>query len=146
MFKTLISIIAASAILSIATPSFADESEILARMEALSYAPKSDFNEDRFSQFELETEEYAEHELNDSWLGMPAYSSNGTLIGYIEEAYLDDEGYADEIIVGLNDDKGIVEIKGKFAELTDEKVQFELSNTQIASLSNNSNQLASLAQ
>lgn len=144
--KTLMTVFAASAIMSVTTSSFAaDDSETLARMEALSYAPKTNFNEDRFSQFDLETEEYAEHELNDSWLGMPAYLSDGTLIGYIEDAYLDDEGYAEEIIVGLNNDEGIVEIQGKFASIDDEKVQFELTQTQIASLVA-SNQLASLKQ
>lgn len=131
----------------IATPSaFAnDTSEAKAKIEALAYAPEGSFNEERFSQFEFENDEYAEHELNDSWLGMPAYSNDDKLIGYIEEAFLDEDGYVTEIIVGLNDQQGIVEINGEFSELTDEKVQFELSNKQIAALANG-NKLASLAE
>lgn len=122
-----------------------DTSEAEAKMEALSYAPQGSNLDERFSQFEFEESEYAEHELNDSWLGMPAYSSNGKLIGYINDAILDEDGYATKIIIGLNETQDIVEIKGEFAELTDEKVQFELSSTQIAALANNT-KLASLAE
>lgn len=120
-----------------------DTSEAQARMEALSYAPENNINDERFSQFEFEEGNYAEHELNDSWLGMPAYSNDGQLIGYIEEAFLDKDGYVKEIIVGLNGNQGIVEIKGELAELTEENVQFDLSNRQIAQLAN-TNELASL--
>lgn len=122
-----------------------DISEAEARMEALSYAPQGSNLDERFSQFEFEESEYAEHELNDSWLGMPAYSSNGERIGYIQDAYSDEDGYVTKIIVGLHDSQGIVEIKGEYAELTEEKVQFELSTTQIASLANR-NELASLSE
>lgn len=120
-----------------------DTYEAEAKMEALSYAPQGSNLDERFSQFELEESEYAEHELNDSWLGMPAYSNKGKLIGYIEDVFLDEDGYATEIIVGLHENQGIVEIKGDLAELTDEKVQFSLSTTQIATLANNK-KLASL--
>ncbi len=121
-----------------------DTSETQARMEALSYAPEGSFNDERFSQFELEQgADYSEHELTNSWLGMPAYSNDGKLIGYIEEAYLDEDGYVSEIIVGLSGDQGIIEIKGDLAELTNENVQFNLSNKQIAKLASSS-QLASL--
>ena len=122
-----------------------DTSETDAKMEALAYAPEGSFNDERFSQFEFEVDEYGEHELNDAWLGMPAYSSNGELIGYIEDAFLDENGYVTEIIVGLNNYQGIVEIKAEFAELDDEKVQFELSNKQIAALAGK-NELASLKE
>lgn len=128
-----------------ATASDLDVSEAEARIEALSYAPEGSNLDQRFSQFEFEESDYAEHELNDAWLGMPAYSKSGQLIGYIDDAFLDEEGYVTEIIVGLNDDQGIVEIKGEYAELTDEKVQFELSTTQIAALAKE-NRLASLAE
>ena len=122
-----------------------DTNEAQARMEALSYAPKGSNLDQRFSYFEFEESEYAEHELNDAWLGMPAYSSNGERIGYIQDAYLDKDGYVTEITVGLHESQGVVEIKGKYAELTEEKVQFELSTTQIASLASR-NELASLSE
>jgi len=111
-----------------------DTSEAEARLEALAYAPDGGIDDERFSQFELETDEYYEHELNDAWLGMPAYSSNGTLVGYIDDAILDDNGEVTQIIVGLNGGNAYVEIGGEFAKLDSEKVQFELSNTQIAEL------------
>ena len=111
-----------------------DVSEEQARMEALSYAPEGSKLDERFSQFQFNTEEYAEHELNDSWLGMPAYSNDGKLIGYIEDALLDINGIVEEIIVGLNEDQGFIKIKSEFAELSDENVEFNLSNKQIATL------------
>lgn len=144
MLKTLTRIIVASTILSsIAVPSIADDSEILARMEALSYAPEGYTEDDRFSQFEFETEEYAEHELNDAWLGMPAYSSNGKLIGYVDDAIMDSGGYVTELAVGLNEQQVLISISGEYAELTDKNVQLELSNKQIAELAS-TNKLASL--
>jgi len=132
---------------AITTPSALanDVSEAEAKIEALSYAPEGSNLDQRFSQFEFEEYEYAEHELNDGWLGMPAYSDNGELIGYVDDAILDEDGYAIEIIVGLNENQGTVELKGKYAQLTDEKVQFELSSTQIAALAGN-NRFASLAE
>lgn len=129
---------------TIASPyAFANEAE--AKMEALSYAPQGSNLDERFSQFEFEESEYAEHELNDAWLGMPAYASDGENIGFIQDAYLDEDGYVTEIIVGLHESQGVVEIKGEYAELTEEKVQFELSTAQIASLANR-NELASLSE
>lgn len=122
-----------------------ETSEAEARLEALSYAPEGSNLDERFTQFEYESDDYAEHELNDSWLGMPAYSSNGKLVGYIEDAFLDQDGYVTQIIVGLNDNQGIVEIAGKYAELTDENVLFELSASQIAGIANK-NRLVSLAE
>jgi len=122
-----------------------DISEAKARMEALSYAPEGSNLNERFSQFQFETDEYAEHELNDAWLGMPAYSSEGKLIGYIEDAFLDENGDIAEILVGLNENQGIVEIKSKFAELNDERVKFKFSTAQIAELANQY-KLASFAE
>ena len=122
-----------------------DVSEEQARMEALSYAPQGSKHDERFSQFQFNTDEYAEHELNDAWLGMPAYSSDGKLIGYIEDALLNTNGDIEEIIVGLNENQGFVEIKGEFAELSDENVQFNLSNKQIATLISKT-ELASLSE
>lgn len=48
-----------------------DESKRLAMLEALSYAPQNTFNDERFAQFDIENDDYYEHELNDAWLGMP---------------------------------------------------------------------------
>ena len=133
-------------IFAVASPSYAsdtsDTNETQARMEALSYAPTSSFDESRFSQFELESSEYGEHELNDAWLGMPAYSSDGKLVGYIEDAFIDNEGYVSEVVVGLNGTEVALEIDAEFAELTDELVKFEISQRKFAELANG-NQLAS---
>ncbi len=137
-----LSIIISSAIFT--TNTYAtDISEAEAKIEALAYAPEGSFNDERFSQFEFENEEYSEHELNDGWLGMPTYSKGGKLIGYIEDAILDENGFLTQIIIGLNEQQVIIEISGEYAQLTDEKVHLELSKQQIAQLAS-SNKLASL--
>lgn len=122
------------ATVQIPTATAANISDDQARIEALSYAPSGTFNDERFSQFSFESEEYYEHELNDAWLGMPAYTKEGKLIGYIEDAFVDDKGYVDEIVIGLNSAEVSIEIDGDYAELTTENVKLELSSKQIARL------------
>lgn len=122
-----------------------DSSEVQARMEALSYAPQDGLDNERFSNFNFEMDEYSEHELNDAWLGMPAYSSNNKLIGYVYDAILDEDGYVSQIVIGLNDSETRLEINAQFAGLLDEKVAFTLSESQIAALANRS-KLASLQE
>lgn len=123
--------------------SASDLSEEQAKIEALSYAPTDSFNDDRFSQFSFESDEYYEHELNDAWLGMPAYSKDGSLIGYIEDAIVDSDGFITEILLGINSSEISIEIDGNYAELTSENVKLELSEKQIAQLVSEE-QLASL--
>lgn len=145
--KRTISSVSLSILVSVlAFPSIAnatDLSEQQAKMEALSYAPEGSFNDERFGQFNFETEAYEEHELNDAWLGMPVHSSNGKLIGFINDAIIDENGFVNQVIIGLNEQQTIVEINAKYAELTNEKVQLELSTQQVAALLP-SNKLASL--
>lgn len=145
--KKIISSVSLSLLVSVSVHSSnanaVDISEQTAKMEALSYAPEGNFNDERFGQFDFETEDYAEHELNDAWLGMPVHSSNGSLIGYINDAIIDANGDVEQVIIGLNEQQTIVEIKAEYAELTNDRVQLELSNRQVAALVT-SNKLASL--
>ena len=85
--------------------------------------------------------------FNDFLKMLSVFSESSPVIEKERLAFLlydiDKDGFISEIIVGLNDDQGIIEIKGDHAELTDENVQFNLSNKQIAKLAS-SDQLASL--
>jgi sporulation protein YlmC with PRC-barrel domain len=97
----------------------------------MAYAPQNAPLDDRFDQFESEEEL---HELNDAWLGMPAYSSDGKQIGFVEDAYLDDEGYVSELLVSIKGKRFAVYVDGKYAELTDTQVGIDLPATAIAGL------------
>jgi len=97
----------------------------------MAYAPQNTPLDDRFDQFESEEEL---HELNDAWLGMPAYSSDGKQIGFVEDAYLDHEGYVSELLVSIKGKRFAVYVDGKYAELTDAEVGIDLPATTIAGL------------
>lgn len=114
-----------------------DESKRLAMLEALSYAPQNTFNDERFAQFDIENDDYYEHELNDAWLGMPAHDIHGKLIGFIEDAILDENGYITKVFIGLSNSEINIKIDGEFAELTSEKVKLELTKQQVAEISAN---------
>lgn len=70
------------------------------------------------------------HALNDAWLGMPVLNQNGTKIGVVIDAPLDEEGYVARVIVdpfpnsNLSDDDILV-FDGDQATLTTTAVQIE---------------------
>lgn len=106
----------------------------------MAYAPQQTDNDDRFAQFESDEEL---HELNDAWLGMPVKSNNGKLIGFVEDAYLDNEGNISELLVSLNGKNFAVYVDGKFASLSDTEVDINLSGSAIASLEREKSTLVS---
>lgn len=81
-------------------------------------------------------EDFIGHELNDAWLGMPAFSSDGKMVGIVEDAYLDESGNVTEILVNLNttDRNYSVYVGGEHAVLTDTEVGISLSEQTIAGL------------
>lgn len=97
----------------------------------LAYAPQNTPLEERFGQFESEEEL---HELNDAWLGMPAFSKEGKQIGFIEDAYLDDNGEVTELLVSISGRNFAVYVDGRYAELSDTQVGIDLPATTIAEL------------
>ncbi len=97
----------------------------------LAYAPQDTIIDDRFEQFESEEDM---HELNDAWLGMPAFSKEGKIIGFVEDAYLDENGDVAELLVSLSDYKIAVYVDGSDALLTDTNVAISLTKTEIALL------------
>ncbi len=97
----------------------------------MAYAPQDNNADDRFDQFESEEEM---HDLNDAWLGMPAVSRDGKMMGFVEDAILDENGYVTELLVSLSDEKIAVFVDGNLAELNDVNVSIDLSASAIAKL------------
>jgi len=97
----------------------------------LAYAPQDNTTDNRFDQFDSEEDL---HELNDAWLGMPAFSSEGTMIGFVEDAFLNDNGDITELLVSLSGKKIAVYVGGEHAELSDTKVAIAMTLTKIAGL------------
>ena len=97
----------------------------------LAYAPQDNLTDDRFDQFENEEEL---HELNDAWLGMPAYSSEGKMVGHVEDAYIDQDGNVTRLLVSLSGKKIAVYVGGKNVQLTETKVAISLPAKTIAGL------------
>ena len=98
---------------------------------ALAYAPEAKALDNRFEQFEDFEEE---HELNDAWLGMPVHSDEGKLIGFVEDAYLDENGDVEELLVSLSDHNYAVYIDAEKTELTESEVAVALPESTIAGL------------
>jgi hypothetical protein len=105
--------------------------KLFGSMIEMAYAPPVQSLDNRFEQFD-EDDEF--HVLNDAWLGMPVRSQDGKIIGFVEDAFLTEDGDVSELLVGLNDKKFSVYIDGKFAELTDATVNVSLDTTTIAGL------------
>ena len=40
-----------------------------------------------------------EHELNDAWMGMSVYSADGVNLGYVTDAYVNEDGSIDELVI-----------------------------------------------
>ncbi len=97
----------------------------------MAYAPQNAPLDERFDAFDSEEEL---HELNDAWLGMPAHDKSGKLIGFVEDAFLDEEGYVSELLVSIKGKRFAVYVDGKYAELTDTKVGIDLPASTIAGL------------
>ncbi|MEM9278077.1 MAG: PRC-barrel domain-containing protein [Pseudomonadota bacterium] len=101
----------------------------------LSFAPENpETGNDPFSQFDLHGDYDDAHELNDAWLGMPVRDAAGNVIGYVEDAFLDDEGYLTELLVGLNGSSVTVFVDQKHVEYTEVAVLVDMPLQAIAAL------------
>lgn len=116
---------------STATTAYAKEWKLFGKSFELAYAPEEPQLDNRFEQFESEEDM---HELNDAWLGMPAKSKNGEIIGFVEDAYLDEFGQVTEILVSISDENIAVYVDGSNVSLSDLDVSISLTKSQIASL------------
>lgn len=81
-------------------------------------------------------EEDFEHELNDAWLGMPALSSDGRMVGFVIDAFVGEDGEVSEILVQLdmNGTGYAVYVDGVDAILGESEVDIGLPAMVIAAL------------
>ena len=102
---------------------------------ALSFAPENpESGNEPFSQFNLHGTYDDAHELNDAWLGMPVRDAAGKVIGYVEDALLDQEGYLTELVVQISGSGSSVYVDQKHVDYTDVAVLVDLPIQSIASL------------
>jgi len=123
-------------------PAFAEDINTSQNSQMLNYAPQESMNTDRFSQFDFGAapDGYTDdHELNDSWLGMSAYSSDGKYLGYVEDALLNHNGEVAELIVGSENSQISVQLGSDYAELSHDKVTLSLSKKEYARIINGAN-------
>ncbi len=97
----------------------------------MAYAAPEAATENPFNYF-AETEEA--HELNDAWLGMPAISRDGKLVGVVSDAFIDEYGYVSEIRLDLVGKDHAVYVEGSQVLLLDMEVAIDLPATTIADL------------
>ncbi|MDJ0612664.1 MAG: PRC-barrel domain-containing protein [Rhizobiaceae bacterium] len=138
MKQKLVKIFAALALtastLGFALPAHADDTSFDQRIE-MAYAPiDEEVSDQQFEQFELHGNYEDAHELNDAWLGMPVRDAAGDVIGYVEDAFLDEDGYLDELLVSINGSSATVYVDQKHVEYTDVAVLVDLPVRTIASL------------
>lgn len=92
-------------------------------------------------RFGLYEEEYAGndgHELNDAWMGMTAVSSDGVVLGYVTDAFIDHDGSLIELVIAPSGERNApstpVYLPAQFARLGGEAVQITLDARAVAQL------------
>ncbi|TCD15302.1 PRC-barrel domain-containing protein [Oricola cellulosilytica] len=79
-----------------------------------------------------------EHELNDAWLGMTVVSQEGVNIGYVTDAFLDEQGLVESLVVIPGDSNAIlgepVYVPARFAKLGNTAVNLTLTVGALATL------------
>lgn len=131
--KTLAALTIATAVAGTAIPAMADDVTYDERL-SMAYAQEDQDLETRFDQFELHGNYDDAHELNDAWLGMPVRDSAGKIIGSVEDAFLDEEGYLTELLVQIDGSSTSVFVDQKNVEYTEVAVLVDLPLRVIASL------------
>jgi hypothetical protein len=78
-----------------------------------------------------------EHELNDAWLGMSVISEDGVNVGYIMDAFIDETGALDELVL-IPASKDVlaepVYVPARFAKLGSTAVHITLTVNALATL------------
>ena len=138
--------IAATMAITLATNSGVNAEQLTIEQDVhtFAYAPTNDGMGEY--NFDMEYgEEYEEHEMNDAWLGMPAFSNSGEMIGVIIDAFLNDQGDVNEVMVELNSSMSskTIYIEARLVSLNETQVSIDLDTTTIANLENEETILAS---
>ncbi len=114
-----------------ASAAFAADEGHVSSSYLMAYADPEAKVESPFGYFE-ESEEA--HELNDAWLGMPAISKEGQLVGVVSDAWIDAHGYVSEISLYLSGRDYTVLVEGSQLLLWDTVIAIDLPANTIASL------------
>lgn len=93
---------------------------------------------ERFGLFEQDYAGNEDHELNDAWMGMTVVSADGVIVGYVTDAFIDEDGSLDEIVIAPADEEDgfstPVYVPAQYAELGAEAVHVSLDARIIAQL------------
>ncbi len=139
MVKVMIAITIATSFSLVGLTAMAQETNFDDRI-AMAYASETDTGPfEQFDQFELHGTYEDAHELNDAWLGMPVRDAAGDVVGYVEDAFLDDQGGLTELLVSLNGSSVAVYVDQKNVEYTQVGVLVDLPLQIIASLEQETN-------
>lgn len=93
---------------------------------------------ERFGAFENDYAGDADHELNDAWMGMTVESADGIIVGYVTDAFINEDGSLDEIVIAPSGEENgpsmPVYVPAQFAELGANAVHVSLDARVIAQL------------
>ena len=59
----------------------------------------ANFDADRFGGVIDDVYPDVEHEMNDAWMGMNVVSADGVMLGYITDAFINEDGSIDELVI-----------------------------------------------
>lgn len=134
LVRTLAAIALTTSTLGLSLPAQAEDKSAADRI-AMAYAPiDEETDQSAFDQFELHGTYEDAHEMNDAWLGMPVRDAAGEVIGYVEDAFLDDDGYLSELVVSINGSSAAVFVDQSHVEYTEVAVLVDLPMRTVASL------------
>ena len=93
---------------------------------------------ERFGAFENDYAGDVDHELNDAWMGMTVKSADGVIVGYVTDAFINEDGSLDEIVIAPSGDGNgpstPVYVPAQFAELGAQDVHVSLDARVIAQM------------
>ncbi|MCI5074319.1 PRC-barrel domain-containing protein [Oricola sp.] len=110
----------------------------------------ADFNTERFGGIldDVYPQE-EEHELNDAWMGMQVLSADGVVLGYVSDAFVNEDGSIDELVIepegGDSPLYAPVYLPIRYAALTPDFVSLSLGATQATALLTPATDLARLS-
>lgn len=77
------------------------------------------------------------HELNDAWMGMPVISADGVRLGFISDAFVNEDGSVDELVIEPEGDSPLwapVYLPARYAGLQADAVTLSIGATQSVAL------------
>ena len=65
----------------------------------------ANFDADRFGGVLDDVYPDVEHEMNDAWMGMNVVSADGVILGYVTDAFVNEDGSIDELVIEPSGDE-----------------------------------------